>query len=152
VTIQARAWKPCADAIGVCWASVAWQRRYGSAPPHTMERACGCGEKPVRKRFPVMKADRRLTFESCCLGLATEQLLCGDEVVARTPKAFTVPRRLVEDGGQLVRKEELLRAGWAMTHVSNHIFFPLDLRLDRESDTVPQNCTSRHHTAWRGRL
>ena len=68
-----------------------------------------------------MEADRRLTFEGFCLDLVTEQLLCGDEVVALTPKAFTVLRRLVEDGGQLVTKEELLRAGWAKTHVSDGV-------------------------------
>ena len=68
-----------------------------------------------------MEADRRLTFEGFCLDLATEQLLCGDEVVALTPKAFAVLRRLVEDGGQLVTKEELLRAGWAKTHVSDGV-------------------------------
>jgi DNA-binding response OmpR family regulator len=35
--------------------------------------------------------------------------LCSAEVVALTPKAFAVLHRLVEDGGQLVSKEELLR-------------------------------------------
>ena len=68
-----------------------------------------------------MEAERRLTFEGFCLDIATEQLLCGDEVVALTPKAFTVLRRLVEDGGQLVTKQELLRAGWAKTHVSDGV-------------------------------
>src|SRR5580765_1442930 len=68
-----------------------------------------------------MEADRRLAFEGFSLDLATEQLLCGDEVVALTPKAFTVLRRLVEDGGQVVTKEELLRAGWAKTHVSDGV-------------------------------
>ena len=68
-----------------------------------------------------MNADRRVAFEGFCLDLASEQLLCGDEVVALTPKAFTVLRRLVEDSGQLVTKEELLRAGWAKTHVSDGV-------------------------------
>jgi DNA-binding winged helix-turn-helix (wHTH) protein len=68
-----------------------------------------------------MEADRRLTFERFCLDFATEQLLCGDEVVALTPEAFTVLRRLGDDGGQLVTKEELLRAGWAKTHVSDGV-------------------------------
>jgi DNA-binding winged helix-turn-helix (wHTH) protein len=68
-----------------------------------------------------MEADRRLVFEGFSLDLATEQLLCGDEVVALTPKAFTVLRRLVEDGGQVVSKQELLRAGWAKTHVSDGV-------------------------------
>jgi two-component system KDP operon response regulator KdpE len=65
-----------------------------------------------------MEADRCLTFGDFSLGLANEQLLCGGEVVALTPKAFAVLRRLVEDAGQLVSKEELLRAGWGTTHVS----------------------------------
>jgi DNA-binding winged helix-turn-helix (wHTH) protein/tetratricopeptide (TPR) repeat protein len=68
-----------------------------------------------------MNADRRLAFEGFFLDLATEQLLYGDEVVALTPKAFTVLRRLVEDSGQLVTKEDLLRAGWAKTHVSDGV-------------------------------
>ena len=76
-----------------------------------------------------MEADRRLTFGDFSLDLASEQLLCGDEVVALTPKAFAVLRRLVEDGGQLVSKEELLRAGWAKTHVSDGV-----LKVDHPGD------------------
>ena len=68
-----------------------------------------------------METDRRLAFEGFFLNLATEQLLCGDEVVALTPKACAVLRRLVEDSGQLVTKEELLRAGWAKTHGSDGV-------------------------------
>src|SRR6266566_4127671 len=68
-----------------------------------------------------MDADRRLTFDGFSLDLANEQLLCEDEVVALTPKAFAVLRRLIEHGGQLVTKEELLRAGWANTHVSDGV-------------------------------
>src|SRR5580765_3157897 len=85
-----------------------------------------------------MEADRRLTFESFCLDLATEQLLCGDEVVALTPKAFTVLRRLVEDGGQLVRKEEPLRAGWAKTHVSDGVLKVSILEIRRALGTIPR--------------
>ena len=65
----------------------------------------------MRKRFPAMNADRRVAFEGFSLDLANEQLVCDGEVVALTPKAFAVLRRLLEDGGQLVTKEELLRAG-----------------------------------------
>jgi len=68
-----------------------------------------------------MVAERRLAFGEFCLDFTSEQLLCGEEVVALTPKAFTVLRRLVEDGGQLVTKEELLRAGWPKTHVSDGV-------------------------------
>src|SRR5512139_1568920 len=84
-----------------------------------------------------MEADRRLTFEGYCLDLATRQLLCGDEVVALTPKAFTVLRRLVEDGGQLVSKEELLRAGWAKTHVSDGVLKVIILEIRRALDDDP---------------
>src|SRR5882724_13500223 len=63
----------------------------------------------------------RLTFEGLSLDLANEQLVCDGEVVALTPKAFAVLRRLVEDNGKLVTKEELLRAGWANTHVTDGV-------------------------------
>src|SRR6266705_1775725 len=68
-----------------------------------------------------MDADRRLTFDGFSIDLANEQLVCDGEVVALTPKAFAVLRRLLEDGGQLVTKEELLRAGWANTHVTDGV-------------------------------
>ena len=68
-----------------------------------------------------MDADRRLTFEGFSLDLANEQLVCDGEVVALTPKAFAVLRRLVEDNGKLVTKAELLHAGWADTHVTDGV-------------------------------
>jgi DNA-binding winged helix-turn-helix (wHTH) protein len=71
--------------------------------------------------FRVMEGARCLTFGDFSLDLATNQLLCSGEVVALTPKAFAVLRRLVEEGRQVVSKEELLRAGWAKTHVSDGV-------------------------------
>ena len=68
-----------------------------------------------------MDADRRLTFDGFSLDLANEQLVCDGEVVALTPKAFAVLRRLVEDNGKLVTKAELLQAGWADTHVTDGV-------------------------------
>jgi DNA-binding winged helix-turn-helix (wHTH) protein/tetratricopeptide (TPR) repeat protein len=68
-----------------------------------------------------MDADRRLTFGAFSLDLAKERLVRDGETVALTPKAFAVLRRLLEDGGQLVTKEELLRAGWANTHVTDGV-------------------------------
>jgi DNA-binding winged helix-turn-helix (wHTH) protein/tetratricopeptide (TPR) repeat protein len=65
-----------------------------------------------------MEASRCVTFADFSLDLAREQLSCGGEVVALTPKGFAVLRRLVDEGGQLVSKEELLLAGWPKTHVS----------------------------------
>src|SRR5262245_6010309 len=78
-----------------------------------------------------MEADRRLTFEGFCLDLGAQRLLEGDEVVALTPKAFAVLRRLVEEGGQLVTKEELLRAGWADTHVGEGVLKASILEIRR---------------------
>jgi DNA-binding winged helix-turn-helix (wHTH) protein len=78
-----------------------------------------------------MDADRRLTFGDFCLDRTTERLWCRDEVVALTPKAFAVLRRLVEDGGHLVSKEELLRAGWAKTHVSDGVLKVIILEIRR---------------------
>jgi hypothetical protein len=40
-------------------------------------------------------------------------------------------RRLIEDGGQLVSKEELLRAGWAKTHVSDGVLKVIILEIRR---------------------
>jgi len=78
-----------------------------------------------------MEADRRLTFGDFHLDLSSERLWCRDEVVALTPKAFAVLRRLIEDGGQLVSKEELLRAGWANTHVSDGVLKVIILEIRR---------------------
>src|SRR5262245_31162803 len=68
-----------------------------------------------------MEADRRLTFEGFTLDTVNERLLLGDEIVALTPKGFAVLRCLVEHGGELVKKEALLRAGWADTHVADAV-------------------------------
>src|SRR5512144_1494691 len=85
----------------------------------------------------MMEADRCLTFGDVSLDLAKEKLLCGGEVVALTPKAFAVLRRLVEDGGQLVSKEALLQAGWAKTHVSDGVLKVIILEIRRALDDDP---------------
>src|SRR6478672_5436939 len=78
-----------------------------------------------------MEADRSLTFGDFSLDLAKEQLFCSGEVIALTPKAFAVLRRLVDDGGQLVSKEELLQAGWPKTHVSHGVLKVIILEIRR---------------------
>ena len=78
-----------------------------------------------------METDRRLTFGDFCLDLTGERLWCRDEAVALTPKAFAVLHRLVDDAGQLVSKEELLRAGWAKTHVSDGVLKVIILEIRR---------------------
>src|SRR5262245_58334077 len=78
-----------------------------------------------------MDAHRHLTFERFSLDLANERFVCDGQVVTLTPKAFAVLCRLVEDGGQLVSKEELLRAGWAKTHVSDGVLKVAILEIRR---------------------
>jgi hypothetical protein len=78
-----------------------------------------------------MEVDRRLLFDDFSLDPSTEQLSCGGEVVALTPKAFAILRRLVEDGGKVVPKGELLRAGWAKTHVSDGVLKVIILEIRR---------------------
>ena len=58
-----------------------------------------------------MDPDRLLSFD----GHANEQLLHDSDVVSLTPKTFAVLRRLVEDAGQLVKKDDLLRSVWRDT-------------------------------------
>src|SRR5258708_5381867 len=78
-----------------------------------------------------MDTHRSLTFGEFSLDLATERLSSGDEVVDLTPKAFAVLRRLVEDAGYLVAKDELLRAGWGKTHVSEGVLRVVILEIRR---------------------
>jgi DNA-binding winged helix-turn-helix (wHTH) protein len=78
-----------------------------------------------------MDADRLLSFEGYSLDLANERLLQDGDVVPLTPKAFAVLRRLVEDAGQLVRKEDLLRSVWRDTHVSDGVLRVIVLELRR---------------------
>jgi len=63
-----------------------------------------------------MDPDRLLSFD----GHANEQLLHDGDVVSLTPKAFAVLRRLVEDAGQLVKKDDLLSV-WRDTRVSDGV-------------------------------
>src|SRR6185295_8341192 len=78
-----------------------------------------------------MEAERRFTFGDFCLDLGGRHLECGNQIVALTPKAFAVLCRLVEDGGQLVSKQELLRAGWGKTHVSDGVLKVIVLEIRR---------------------
>src|SRR5262245_66623334 len=96
----------------------------------------------------MMDADRLLTFDRYSLDLANDRLLHDGDMVSLTPKAFAVLRRLVEDAGQLVKKDELLRSVWRDTHVSDGVLRVIILELRRalgdESDqprfieTVPR--------------
>jgi DNA-binding response OmpR family regulator len=87
--------------------SVSCDRAYGAQPGTDDGTDVRLRLESGESTTPGDEAARRLTLKGFCLDLATKQLLCEDEVVALTPKAFTVLRGLVEDGGQLVTKEAL---------------------------------------------
>jgi DNA-binding winged helix-turn-helix (wHTH) protein/tetratricopeptide (TPR) repeat protein len=81
-----------------------------------------------------MDPDRLLSFDRYSLDLANERLLHDGEVVPLTPKAFAVLRQLVEDAGQLVRKDDLLRSVWRDTHVSDGALRVIVLEIRRALD------------------
>src|SRR5262245_66341175 len=81
-----------------------------------------------------MDADRLLSFDRYSLDLANEQLLHDGDVVPLTPKAFAVLRRLVEDAGQLVKKDDLLRSVWRDTHAPDGVLRVISLELRRAPD------------------
>src|SRR5499425_3341888 len=81
-----------------------------------------------------MDADRLLSFEGYSLDLANERLLHDGDVVPLTPKAFAVLRRLVEDAGQLVKKDDLMRSVWPDTHVSDGVVRVVILEIRRALD------------------
>jgi len=81
-----------------------------------------------------MDPDRLLSFDGYSLDLANERLLRDGDVVPLTPKAFAVLRRLVEDAGQLVRKDDLLRSVWRDTHVSDGVLRVIILEIRRALD------------------
>src|SRR5262245_18845272 len=85
----------------------------------------------------MMDADRLLTFDRYSLDLANERLLYDGGAVPLTPKAFAVLRRLVEDAGQLVKKDDLLRSVWRDTHVSDGVLRVciLEIRRARADDS-----------------
>src|SRR5215470_17458296 len=78
-----------------------------------------------------MDADRLLSFDRYSLDLANEQLLHDGELVPLTPKAFAVLRRLVEDAGRLVKKDDLLGSVWRDTHVSDGVLRVIILEIRR---------------------
>ena len=53
-----------------------------------------------------MDADRLLSFDRHSLDIANEQLLHDGDVMPLTPEAFAVLRRLVENAGLLVKKDD----------------------------------------------
>jgi DNA-binding winged helix-turn-helix (wHTH) protein/tetratricopeptide (TPR) repeat protein len=95
---------------------------------------------------------RRLTFGEFSLDLTEERLRCDSEVVALTPKAFAVLRRLAEAGGHVVTKEELLRAGWPKTHVSDGVLKVIILEIRRalgDDSAAPRFIETVPHRGYR---
>ncbi len=68
-----------------------------------------------------MKLTEHIIFPPFRLDPGNEQLWCENQLVPLRPKTFAVLRYLVEHAGRLVTKEELLKAVWSDTRVSEGI-------------------------------
>lgn len=65
--------------------------------------------------------DRQFVFAPFRLDPANQQLWLGHEPVALRPKLFAVLRRLLDDAGRLVTRDELRRAVWSTTAISESV-------------------------------
>ena len=65
--------------------------------------------------------DRQFVFAPFRLDPLNEQLWQGEELVPLRPKLFAVLRHLVEHAGRLVTQEELRKAAWPATVVSESV-------------------------------
>src|SRR5215831_12951624 len=80
-----------------------------------------------RARYPgkegqgggAMRETHSLLFAPFRLDLGTERLWCGEEARPSTRKAFAALCYLVAHAGQLVTKEDLIEAVWAVPYVSD---------------------------------
>ena len=68
-----------------------------------------------------MKLTEQIVFPPFRLDPVNEQLWREHQLVPLRPKTFAVLRCLVEQAGRLVTKEELLKAVWPDTRVSEGI-------------------------------
>lgn len=66
-----------------------------------------------------MTVEQRLIFPPFRLDVVNECVWCGEQEIHLPPKAFAVLRYLIEHRGRLVTKEELFRAVWSETVVSD---------------------------------
>lgn len=66
-----------------------------------------------------MPAEREICFLHCRLDSANQLLWRGSRVIPLRQKSFAVLQYLLEHPGQLVTKEEMLRAVWPETYVSD---------------------------------
>src|SRR5262250_762329 len=64
---------------------------------------------------------KRIIFDPFCLDLANECLWEGPEAIKLRPKAFAVLDYLLGRAGQLVTKDELLKAVWPETFVGDGV-------------------------------
>jgi len=65
-----------------------------------------------------MTSEPQLSFPPFHLDLANEQLWCGAKLLPLRPKAFRLLRYLAEHPQRLVTQEELLKAVWQRSYVS----------------------------------
>jgi DNA-binding winged helix-turn-helix (wHTH) protein len=108
-----------------------------------------------------MQPSSQLCFPPFRLDLSAEQLWHGDQLVPLRRKPFAVLRYLAEHPGRLVTQDELRKAVWANTHVSEAILrvnirevrvaLADDAGVPRLIETVPRRgyrflaSVQRHH-------
>src|SRR4029434_9270898 len=96
-----------------------------------------------------MRETHSLLFARFRLDLGAERLWRGEEARPLTRKAFAALRYLVAHAGQLVTKEELIEAVWAVPYVSDTAIAACIRAIRRALDEQAQapQCVE----TWRGR-
>jgi predicted ATPase/DNA-binding winged helix-turn-helix (wHTH) protein len=95
-----------------------------------------------------MRLENAIVFEPFCLDLTNQCLRRGPEIIKLRPKAFAVLNYLVAHPGQLVTKEDLLKAVWPETFVGEAVLKVTIGQLRSALDDDPQ-CPEFIETAHR---
>src|SRR5262245_56513594 len=69
----------------------------------------------------AVQPEPRVFFSSFQVDLTSEQVWCEGQLVPLRPKLFAILRYLVEQAGRLVSREELTKAVWPDTVISDSV-------------------------------
>ena len=99
-----------------------------------------------------MGREKQIIFDPFCLDLGNERLWRGTQAIKLRPKAFAVLSYLISRPGQLVTKEELLKAIWPETFVSGAVL-KVTIRQVREilddDPKAPRFIETAHRRGYR---
>jgi predicted ATPase/DNA-binding winged helix-turn-helix (wHTH) protein len=99
-----------------------------------------------------MRSERQITFGEFRLDVVNECLWRRNQSIPLRPKAFAVLKYLVECGGQLVTKQQLLDAVWSDTFVTDAVLKDCirQLRTTLEDDVAsPRFIETAHRRGYR---